>query len=183
MSDLDTDTEVNKLSGLAVSTNVTIAIKVVTTGTPATITKKQDSKTLKKQDCIIADSSACCRLVVWEGNIGKLASGNCYRPKGVGVRLFDKTKYFSVTQATVISEIDNIGAVAEATTGDVDRAIVSSAFNGEIVGARCLVYEGCSRCKVKLHSDDSIVGLCAKCGMSLKMSKALKFYTANITLK
>ena len=26
------------------------------------------------------------------------------------------------------------------------------------------------------------LGLCAKCGMSLKMSKALKFYTANIRL-
>ena len=64
---------------------------------------------------------------MWEGDIGKLESGNCYRLKGVGVRLFDKTKYFSVTQDTVISEIDNIGAVAEATVAEATLTAPSSA--------------------------------------------------------
>ena len=46
-------------------------------------------------------------------------------------------------------------------------------LDGEIVGARCIIYLGCSVCKVKISTQDDVVGECGKCGLS----SCCKYYT------
>lgn len=47
----------------------------------------------RKQDCVVGDSSACGRVVLWEQDVGKLNEGESYKLVGASV-FFSRCELF-----------------------------------------------------------------------------------------
>ena len=168
--------EICELSSLANNTKVSVTIKLIEVSPQETICAK-GGKCYKKQDCIIADSSGCARLVLWGEDINTLMVGSSYKLISVGVRCFNNINYLSVSGDSQILPTSDIGDVE---AGDVDRLVMSHIIEGETIAARCIEYSGCSTCKVKIYTIDGLVGECSKCRLMVKMTKCSKFFTTNI---
>ena len=57
-------------------------------GTEETITSK--GKTLRKQEALFTDNTATARLVLWENDIDKIATGNSYNLSNVVIRQYNE---------------------------------------------------------------------------------------------
>ena len=84
---------IEEVMNLAINQCVTVVGKVVRVDAAMEVNSKE-SKVLMKQDCILSDSNGSCRVVLWQGDIGKLKEGQCYRMCRVSVKrlLTDTTK-------------------------------------------------------------------------------------------
>ena len=74
--------------------------KVVSIEPVVEVQKRGTSKSLRKQDCTIADSSGNTRLVLWEDDIGRVEKGVSYMFDGVTVRSFQSVNYLTVSSAS-----------------------------------------------------------------------------------
>ena len=74
-------------------------------------------------NCAVSDSSGCCRVVLWEGHVGRFEVGNCYRLVGVSVKCFNDVHYLSVSANSEVEGIDDIGQVVEEENTDIDRPV------------------------------------------------------------
>lgn len=157
-------------------------VKVLRVSAPETIESKQKAQTFQKQDCVVSDSSGCCRLVLWESHVGKFEVGKCYKLIGVLVRCFNDINYLSVSANSEIEKIDDIGEVVEVENTDVDRPVGCRVIEGSVVGVRCISYDGCGVCKVKVESTDGVFGECHKCKMLVKMTNCEKLFTATVRI-
>ncbi len=84
---------IEEVMNLAINQCATVVGKVVRVDAAMEVNSKE-SKVLMKQDCILSDSNGSCRVVLWQGDIGKLKEGQCYRMCRVSVKrlLTDTTK-------------------------------------------------------------------------------------------
>ena len=63
-----------------------------------------------KQDVMTADSTGTAKLVLWEGNIGKITEEECYKLSGLMVRTFQNKRYLSVPRDNAnIDALSDIG--------------------------------------------------------------------------
>ena len=69
---------------------------------------------IMKQDCVIGDATAACRLVLWEGRIGALEQDSTYKFSELLVLSYN-SKYVSIAEQTPIMQADDLGKV-EANT-------------------------------------------------------------------
>ena len=138
-------------------------------------------KTREGQDCVVGDCDGCCRVVLWEGDVGKLKEDGCYRLVKVFVRSYCGLNFLSVAKE---SEMDDIGEKAEVEDGDLaEKGIVQKVVIGEIDGVvYCDDYKACMVCNGKAKVVDEVVGECGKCGMMLKRRKCKKLTTARVTV-
>ena len=67
--------------------------KVASISAQQTVTKA-DGKHLTKQDCIIGDGTAACRVVLWEKYVDPLKDGCSYTLTAVGVRKYAQKEVF-----------------------------------------------------------------------------------------
>ena len=98
----------------------------------------------------------------------------------VGIRLYQRMAFLSVTTNSTITEAADIGDVSEEDTGNTDRAVVTRTIEGEIAGVRGYSYTGCYTCKVKIQPIDDISGECPKCNTMVKLSMCHALFTADI---
>ena len=105
------------------SQKVTVSVKVKSINPPE-IVNNRHGKQLKKQDCIVADSTACGRVVLWENDIDRLKENQSYKLAAIGVRSFQGVNFLSVVDGCVISEADDIGETADIEGGDPEQATV-----------------------------------------------------------
>jgi ssDNA-binding replication factor A large subunit len=87
----------NDLSSLVMDADVTVTVKVKSVD-PVEEVKNRDGKVLKKQDCVVGDADGCGRLVLWEGDVGKVTEGGSYKLVRVTVKSFRDVNYLSVGQ-------------------------------------------------------------------------------------
>lgn len=73
--------------------------------------KVKDGKSLAKQDCRVVDATGNCRIVLWDIDVGKLKIEQCYKLENFTVRAFQRVKYLSVSDNTIIKQIDKIGEI------------------------------------------------------------------------
>ena len=85
---------------------------MVSVGGPESIQSK-DGRKLKKQDCMIGDTSGCVKLVLWEQDVGALVEGDSYRIVRVGVRCFSGVKFLSMGKDREIVRVGDIGDVVK----------------------------------------------------------------------
>ena len=85
---------------LATGQQVTVLVKIITVGS-AVVVKSE----LQKQECVVGDVSGCCRIVLWNDDIGKLLKEKSYELSYVIVKQWDGVKYLSVSKG---SEIDSV---------------------------------------------------------------------------
>ena len=89
---------------------VTILVKSVSA--PKKVSNR-DGREFQTQDCVVGDISGCGKVVSWEEKVGTLTEGNCYKLTGASVKLFGGVSYPSVGENCRITEVDDIGQVAD----------------------------------------------------------------------
>lgn len=167
-----------ELPTISPNQRVDTVIKVLTVGPPQTVNKR-DGTTLMMQECIVADSTGTCRLVLWGDDITKAKQSQSYQMKQLTVRLYKDAKFLSVGTNTAFLEVDDIGDVMQHSENDEDKT-----NNDEIVGEIDAVlsfdvYYSCMSCKSKLKENVNIAQ-CPKCNMHIKLSKCKRVSTATI---
>lgn len=166
------DTQVNQ--------KVTVRGKIVSLEDPMAVFSKARNKDLRKQDFNIADQFDVVRGVVWEDSIGSLECDQSYQISNVTVSQFNGCKYISLSTASEITVIDDLGEVID------DEAVIESTsglkhITGEIIGVvNFTEYPSCLACKSKVDKINDLLGKCTRCALSLKwnrctMSQAAKF--------
>ena len=83
------------LDNSAIDEHVNVTIKVINVHPIETLVSKS-GKHLAKQECIVADSTATARMVLWENNIGRLSLNCSYKLEDVLIRAFQNIKYLSI---------------------------------------------------------------------------------------
>lgn len=135
------------------------------------LAEKVKGRSLTKQDFELADCTAVCRGVAWEGDVGKLKEGSSYKLLNVTIRTFDNSKYVSLSTLSVIIEVSDIGEVTKVGL-DEKKGGVKTVY-GEIVMVLGVdEYSACRSCGAKVVQMSSLVGECSKCTCRQKMKIA-----------
>ena len=66
---------------------------------------KGDGAVFKKQECMLADKSKACRLVVWEKLINTMENGKSYKISNVSVKSYSGDNYLSTVDASKVPDI------------------------------------------------------------------------------
>ena len=158
---------------------VSMMVKIKTVNPPEELLRSDKQSHVTKQDCIIADATGSCRLVLWAGRVGAVTEGQSYHLKSVAVRQYKNKKYMSTLEHTTdFEKINDIGAVN-------DRCVTTE---GKIVReiSRVLSFErylSCPECNSKVQQMDTICGECTKCSGAVKLSKCPGNMIAKVKLE
>ena len=91
---------------------VSMMVKITTVNPPEELLRSDKQSHVTKQDCIIADATGSCRLVLWASRVGAVTEGQSYHLKSVAVRQYKNQKYMSTLEHTTdFEKISDIGAV------------------------------------------------------------------------
>lgn len=142
-------------------------------------------KVIKKQESIIADVTGQVRAVLWENEIGKLVIDASYKLDKISVRIFNDVKYLSLSTATIITPVDDVG---EVTNLDSDEELIPESgnrvMNGSIIGVVSIdSYSSCVNCKGKVEWISGIMGQCTRCNIKLKYGSCNQSQTATLIFK
>ena len=89
-------------------TRITVEVKVRSVTEPKYI----DSKKLKLQELVVADSSGAVRLSIWENEIGSMEQAESYHIENVTIREYSGQRFISTSpQKSEIIPIEDIGPV------------------------------------------------------------------------
>ena len=137
------------------------------------------NKGLVKQDCVIADATGSCTVILWEDNVDLLVKGMSYELSGMVVRNYMGKKYLSIPKDDFdVNLIDDIG--------EVDEEIVEEEKEMKgavVVGVKYFEsYDACYSCKGKVVATGS-VGECGQCGIMQKIEKCSTSTTAKIDVE
>lgn len=171
------------LPALAVRQKVTVVCKVVTVSPPEDIVTKANKK-LTLQNCTIGDSGGCCKLTLWEDQVGRLKEGQTYTMDGISVREYNLHKSLSAGPDSTFTQVEDLGAVQEEHSDDEDSSSTFTTIEGEIdVIVSVDEYTSCRTCKAKVTPANEIIGECTKCGSVMKLAKCTNAATAKVVLE
>ena len=143
---------------------VNISGRITFKGSEETITSK--GKTLRKQEALFTDNTATARLVLWENDIDKIATGNSYNLSNVVIRQYNEENYLCFNRQSVVAEsFDTIEREDEQPSSlDSNLDKVFCPADGVQSIRRFL---SCNKCQSKLapQSDRKIVK-CSECGLA-----------------
>ena len=160
---------VTDVHSLNASQLVNVVGKIVKVGKSSEVHSKGRGKDLRKQECIIGDSGSRCRVVLWEGDVGKLKEDASYRLNNLLVNEYGGQKYLSLME-----EVTDIGIVASEDEGD-EQIEEGEAVEGEIVAVTGMDdYCSCVKCYGKVKIVNRVMGECGKCGAKVKLSRCKK---------
>ncbi len=97
---------------LAVNQRVTVAGKATSVQPREKVFVKSRSVTLTKQEFTLADCTAVIWAVVWENHVG-VPTEESLKLKKITVRLFNDTKYLSMSENSTWKKIQDIGEVID----------------------------------------------------------------------
>ena len=162
---------VDQLITIPVNQHVTLAGKIVTVNVATDLSTKMGKK-LKKQDCVLRDTSASCRIVLWQDDIGKLIKGNSYKLSNVLVRQYEGNKYISVNEGAAIHQIQDIELISDYDEDDLLSLPLKMIAEGEISAILSVTdYLACVSCNGHVNAVNETIGKCTKCDATLKLSK------------
>lgn len=170
--------QLSQVEDLSVGHKVSVSVKVNSMSDGETVTTRDGVK-IRKQDCIVGDSSASLKLVLWEEDVGCMDKGMSYKVDEAVVKCFDGIEYLSVGKLSAIEKIDDIGEVMEADEEEEENELCLSAstrrgcvVEGEINGVlTCGEYHSCISCKSKVKELNDIIGECSRYKMVMKIAK------------
>lgn len=155
-------------------------MKVVDLKAPENINNKR--KKLTKQNIVIGDGTAACRLVLWDKNDNRLSLNTSYKITDVCVKKYDNLKYLGLSADTEITEIDDLGDV---NTQIHDTTITSTnqstrVIEGEIDSVRYEEYLNCKLCNSKMINISDTWAECSKCSSKSKIKTCEQASVAKI---
>lgn len=171
---------IEEIRELTVNQHIDIVGKVFDIQPTEKLTSKSGDKKLNKQDLTLGDCTACCRCVAWENHIGVLEEDRSYRFNNVTVRSFNGVKYLSLSEASTITAIDDIGEIVEEYPNEGQTLKVVEA---EIHGVLNIEeYKSCMSCQAKVVEVNMGIGQCGKCGMKMKITRCENSTVARLLL-
>ena len=155
--------------------NVCLEAKVIRVDEPVKVAGEK-----KKQQVIVADSTAAARLYLWEGDVGRLISGQSYKFKNIVIQSYQESKFLSIPrEGATIAEIDDIGEVGEDDTADE----TSTVYAAEVVAVLMLEsYLACLVCKSKVEKTEENLGYCTKCNVEQRIDVCKKQLSARLLI-
>ena len=162
------------LDNSAIDEHVNVTIKVINVHPIETLVSKS-GKHLAKQECIVADSTATARMVLWENNIGRLSLNCSYKLEDVLIRAFQNIKYLSISENTMLVEVEDIETVDNQLNDTLKGVIVGVMSTEE--------YVSCFQCNAKVQQITSVLGTCTKCNMEVKLDACDLYTTATVYLR
>ena len=157
---------------------VNISGRITFQGPEETIISK--GKTLRKQEALFTDNTASARIVLWENDIDKIATGNSYNLSNAVIRQYNQENYLCLNRQSAVAEsFDTIEREDEQSlSSDNSLAKVFCPADGVQSIRRFL---SCNKCQSKLApiSDKKIVK-CSECGLAQLKSKCKQRLLANV---
>ena len=156
---------------------VSMMVKIQTVNPPEKLLRSDKQSHVTKQDCIIADATGSCRLVLWAGRVGAVIEGQSYHLISVAVRWYNNQKYMSTLEHT--TDWEDQWHWCRKWPMCYYRKIV-----GEI--SHVLSFEhylSCPECNSKVQEIDTICGECTKCSGAVKLSKCPGNMIAKVKLE
>ena len=169
---LGSDVTLVELTQLANFQKITVRIKVMAV---------KESETVKngfvKQDCIVADASASCKLVLWGDSLEEDIS---YKLSGLIMRTYNGKKYLSIPKDSSF-DFEVIGDIGVTVEKEVEE---EGKMKGAIViGVKYFdAYNACYSCKGKVVVSGS-VGECGRCGMMQRVEKCKMAVTVKMDIE
>ena len=190
LKEIDSSTAVHveslsEINNTPVNQPITIVGKVIGIESAVKLSSKNHPDGLTKQDCRIADTCGSFRLVLWEDKIDSLTVNKTYKFENVTVRSYNNNKYVSLSQASSVKEVEDIGEVIVPSDSNYKQAFVSQkVIEGEVTGVSSVdSYSSCFSCMGKVKELNQMVGECTKCTMKVKLSRCEKSVAVKMTIE
>ena len=155
---------------------VTVCGKISRITDPEDVQSSSGSK-FRKQECTLADSDMSVPLKIWEGDIGKVCKGKCYRFFKVKFRQYKGKRFITTTEDSTINEIDDIGEV----TKEITLSNTQTEIRGQIAAVSFVsTYKACPSCNSKV---DHTSAECTKCHSLVALSRCKDQLFAKFTVQ
>ncbi len=179
--DAGVDVNIEDLEKLAVNQFITVCAKAVVVHGPESVDSKKTWRNLTKQECIVGDATGTIRIVLWQQDVGKLEEDHSYKISDAGLRVYRDVRYLSVSERCTITEIEEIGEVADFDES-CDDAGAAKVIMGEIVAVlACEAYSSCPVCSSKMKlAGSSTIAECTKCYSKVKQSRCKRSKMAKV---
>ena len=109
------------------STLVNIAGQVLFNGTTETVNRKEKTF-LTKQEALLTDNSGSLRMVLWEQDIKKCKSGQCYILSNVAIKEFNDAEYLTLTRFSTVNETDKLTVTRQDDVPDINKKQMKVTF-------------------------------------------------------
>lgn len=123
----------------------------------------------RKQEVIVADSTARATVTLWEADIGILKPQKSYQLNRLEVRFFQGKPQLTFPSVASVDEIDDIEDIVDEVTSDED-ANEETLQGVTVSGIRQLekIYT-CVNCDKNVHPVDPHIGECSSCATIQKL--------------
>ena len=158
------------------NTLVNIAGRILFNGTAETVNVR--GKTLTKQEALFTDNSGSLRLVLWEQDIRKIKSGQCYNISNVAIKEFNGANYLTLTKHSTINGADKLKIDREDDVPDRTQQLVVQFPPDGINYVQS--YLTCNKCRSKVMPSDKKIIKCSECGLTQLKSKCRTKIMASI---
>ena len=157
---------------------ISVRIKVGSVGDVVSV--PSHDKKLDKQECVVADATGSCKVVLWNDNLHIFQVGSSYQLDGVYVCQYQGKKYLSLARENFhMSDIDDI----EVNAPDTPVSITRSLTDCTIVGVKSLdSFPACYSCHSKVLPTTHILGACSRCGITQILEKCQESHTARVDI-
>lgn len=158
-----------RLEKCDVGERVNVVGKIVTVQEPTVVSSKGQHKILKKQDCLIADSTAVAKIVLWEQNISLFEQGSSYKLTKSIVSLFNDTKYLTIPEDAIVEKVSDVGAIAPVESSYEED--LHEVIEGKVdVVLAVNEHTFCVSCKGEVQPYSETFGKCTECQAKMKLS-------------
>ena len=130
--DASSEVRIEEIENLAVMQSVTVHVKLMLVGVPERVQVKDRWRELTKQECVLGDATGTIQIVLWEQKIGSLQQDICYKIADAHIKVYQGSKYLSMSEKGSIQHIDDIDDVAEMES---DEELAAAAVVEGVVNA------------------------------------------------
>lgn len=168
---------------IPLSSLVSVSAKAIRLDSPVNIVGS-NGKTLTKQDAIISDATGTFKLVLWEGNVGKLTLNNSYLFSNLRIKKFSDARFLSFTVDTTWAVQDDIGEVVSTHIDNFPESQSQRLITGEIISVIYEEHQICPFCDSKMTvAAATNIHQCLKCTAKCKPSNAKKYTITKLQIR
>ena len=152
---------------------------------PKEVTKRDGSKRLVKEDCIVEDATGSSEINIWEDLIAKMKNGKAYKITNLAIKKYSGNTFLGATKETNVTESD-------VTLDEVKGPKLLSNHENEIVVEEFEFVDKINvflKCQIKAcnrkmpFSVGASVFKCQACGTTQKKKRAEKGMSARLCVK
>lgn len=134
---------------------------------------------MRKQDILIADSTATMKLSLWDNLVNTLEPLKSYKIENTSTRFFNNVKFLTSTKETTAEQIEPIENVAPAPIKKENQKLT-----GNITQVNINKNITCGNCRKKATVDQTtLMFRCNFCAMKQKVTSTITTLHGNLNIK